>query len=169
MELTTAMLSRRSHRSYTSEQITEEQLQEILAAGCVAPLGRPSEGKPHLTVVQDKALLAQLGGLFGPEHDILYGAPTLILISCRDLPSANLAGDTAGCVAENMCLAATQLGLGSIVLYGCTVGINASEELRKTLSVPENYTATLAVAVGHSTEPVEVCKEMSVSFTVSRA
>ena len=168
MELFTTLLSRKSHRSYTEDQINEEQLDKILVAGSLAPFGLPSAGLPQLTVIQNKKILKALGRLFGPENDIIYGAPTLILVSSPEMPMAGVEYATAGCVIENMALAATDLGLGSIFLWGVAIGLSNAPELLEKLDLPEGYRPIAALAVGVGTEVVAKCKELKHKLEVKR-
>lgn len=51
--------TRRSCRGYKEEQISEEQLNQILEAGTYAPTGMGMQS-PIMVVVQDKETIAQL-------------------------------------------------------------------------------------------------------------
>ena len=168
MELFNVLWSRKSHRSYAPGQVSEEQLDKILAAGSAAPVGLPKQGLPHLTVIQDPALLKELGGLFGPEDDILYGAPTLIMVSSPEMPAPGVDYATAGCVIENMALAATEQGLGSIFLYGVAAGVANKPALLAKLRLPEGYHPVSALAVGPAAEPVALCKDPAKRFGIDR-
>lgn len=168
MELFDVLWSRRSHRSYAQGQVSEEQLDKILAAGSAAPVGLPKQGLPHLTVIQNKELLKELGGLFGPDGDILYGAPTLIMVSSPEMPAPGVDYATAGCVIENMALAATELGLGSIFLYGVAAGVTKAPALLEKLALPQGYHPVSALAVGPAQEPVKRCKDPAKRFTFNR-
>ena len=55
MEFTKVIRLRRSTRGFTSEQITNEQLREILDAAQLAPIAGADYTMSHLTVVQDAA------------------------------------------------------------------------------------------------------------------
>ncbi|MEG1862605.1 MAG: nitroreductase family protein [Oscillospiraceae bacterium] len=168
MELFDAMLSRKSVRDFTEKQVSEEQLNKILVAASLAPLGVPKEGKPHLTVVQDSSLLKALGAQWGAEKDIIYGAPTLIIVSHPQSRMAGIPQMNAACVIENMALAATDLGLGSIYLYGVTMGLEKNEELCEKLGIPKGMSPLSALAVGYGKEAVAKCKEAQQTLTVNR-
>lgn len=78
-----SMISRRCVRSYTSEQIKESQLEEILEAGKYAPnaMGRQPV---KMVVIQDRDTIAQLSKInaeiMGVDRDPFYGAPTVIVV-----------------------------------------------------------------------------------------
>ena len=157
MELKEVLLRRKSCRAYEVRPVEEEKLNEVVTAASLAPLGLPKDGKPHLTVVTDPELLKTLGGAFGPDRDIIYGAPALIVVSCPPsrpgIPEMN-----AACVVEMMALTATDLGLGNIYLYGVTAALAQNGELKARLGIPEGHTPLSALAVGYSVEPIQVCK-----------
>lgn len=167
MELKEVLLRRKSCRTYEARPVEEEKLNEVVAAASLAPLGLPKDGKPHLTVVTDPELLKTLGGAFGPDRDIIYGAPALIVVSCPPsrpgIPEMN-----AACVVEMMALAATDLGLGNIYLYGVTAALAQNGELKARLGIPEGHTPLSALAVGYSVEPIEVCKEWKATLDENR-
>ena len=79
-----AMLDRRSCRSFTAEQVREEDLQQILLAGTYAANGRGLQSA-KIVVVQDKETIEQLrtmnAAIMGnPDLDPFYGAPTVCVI-----------------------------------------------------------------------------------------
>lgn len=164
MELEQVLLSRKSCRAYQERAVEQEKLEKVVTAASLAPLGLPKDGKPHLTVVTDKEMLKTLGGAFGPDRDIIYGAPALIIVSCPSslpgIPEMN-----AACVVEMMALEATSLGLGNIYLYGVTAALAKNEDWKKTLSIPEGHTPLSALALGYGVEDVAVCKEWAQVFT----
>ena len=164
MELEQVLLSRKSCRSYQDKKVEAEKLDKVVTAASLAPLGLPKDGKPHLTVVTDPEKLHALGYAFGPEQNIIYGAPALIVVSCPPsrpgIPKMN-----AACVVEMMSLEATNLGLGNIYLYGVTAALAGNEELKKALSIPEGHTPLSALALGYGTEEVSPFKEWAPTLT----
>ena len=152
MELKQVLLSRKSCRSYTEKKVEKEKLEAVVTAGSLAPLGLPMDGKPHLTVVTDPAMLKTLNGLFGPEREVIYNAP--------GIPEMNSA-----CVVEMMSLMATDLGLGNIYLYGVCAGVKQNPELLKALAIPEGYAPFSALALGYGSEGVAPCKEFVPTLT----
>lgn len=75
--------TRRSVRAYRSEQVKEEELQQILEAGTYAPTGMGAQS-PIMVVVQDKETISYLSKLnaavMGTSSDPFYGAPTVIVV-----------------------------------------------------------------------------------------
>ncbi len=161
MELREVLLSRKSCRAYTQQPVEKEKLEQVITSASLAPLGMPKMGRPHLTVVTDKAMLEKLGAQGGPERgDIIYGAPVLIIVSCP-VTAPGLAEMNAACVVEMMSLQATDLSLGNIYLYGVTAMLQGNEALKAELGIPEGFVPLSALALGYGEEPVVQCK----SFT----
>ena len=78
------LMERRSIRSYKPDQISEEQLQQILEAGTYAPTGKGMQS-PVMVVVQDPQLihtLSQMNAavLGAQDMDPFYGAPTVVIV-----------------------------------------------------------------------------------------
>lgn len=75
--------TRRSCRGYKEDQISEEQLNQILEAGTYAPTGMSMQS-PIMVVVQDKETIAQLSRMnakiMGTDGDPFYGAPTVVIV-----------------------------------------------------------------------------------------
>ena len=82
-ETLNTLIHRRSIRKYKPEQITGEQLDQILEAGMYAPTGKGMQS-PVMVVVQDKALIGKLSkmnaAVLGVDTDPFYGAPTVVIV-----------------------------------------------------------------------------------------
>lgn len=159
MELTKTLRLRRSTRAYAPEQITEEQLNTILDAAYLSPVGMGRYDRIQLRVVQDSQVLAALNADFAASIDNLdaqptYGAPTVIFVlGRRDEPEV-LLGANAACIVENMSLAATDLGLGSVYLLGICSELKDSAQAAALLQIPHPFRMVSALAVGIPAEPL---------------
>ena len=166
MDLMKTIAMRKSTRNYKSEQINDEALNTILAAGCAAPVGMGDYNGVHMTVIQNPDLLARISkataNLMGkPESKPLYGAPTLVIISGKlndKAPTIVIAN--ASCIIQNMALAATELSIGSVYLLGAIFAVNTDEELLKDLNLPEGFVPGAGIALGYPTEPLAREKEL---------
>ena len=107
---------RRSVREYKPEQISDEELMQVLEAGMNAPSGGNKQSAVFI-VVQNRewidklcVLNAKIAG--APKGwDVFYGAPTLIVVAAsRTSPDAIKDGSL--CIG-NMLNAAYALGLGA--------------------------------------------------------
>jgi nitroreductase len=110
------IMNRRSVKEYKTEQITDDELMQVIKAGMNAPSGGNKQS-PVFIVVQNKewmkklcALNAQIAG--APKgFDVFYGAPTIILVLAQK-GVGNPIEDGSLCLG-NMFNAAFALGLGS--------------------------------------------------------
>ena len=160
MQTLETIANRKSTRSYKPEQIPEEALQVILKAGCAAPVSMANYDSLHITVVQNEKLLHQINqaseeGFFrttGMRKNMDYGAKTLILVSSTPIHRPGAEYTNVGIVVENMVLAATDLGIDSVILGAAPAVVAEDEALMKVLDIPEGYTPLLGVAFGYGAE-----------------
>jgi nitroreductase len=107
--------NRRSVKAFKPEQITDEELMQVIEAGMNAPSGGNRQ-TPVFIAVQNKewikklcVLNAEIAG--APEgFDVFYGAPTIILVLAKNEGDPVQDGSLA---LGNMFNAAYALGLGS--------------------------------------------------------
>lgn len=108
------LYGRRSVRAYKPEQISDEELRQVVKAGLYAPSAMGKQPTKML-VVQNKdtiALLSKLNAqVMGKELDPFYGAPTVIVV-LADRNTGNYVQD-GSLVLGNLMNAAEALGLGS--------------------------------------------------------
>ena len=161
MEWKDLMATRKSCRAYIDQQITSAQLKAILEAGCAAPVARGKFEQLQITVVQNKALLEQIDKVakqsYGDDSfSCTRGAPTVILVSVQEEQGqiSPMMMASAACVVENMHLAATDLGLGSVYL-GSIQAVNNSFEVLYKLKLQDGFWPVSALAVGNAKEPLE--------------
>lgn len=157
MELSQAIFSRCSCRSYTDEPVSAEQLDAVLAAGNAAPVGMGAYHTVHLTVIRNQAFRAALSEatrqFMKRDGDPLYGAPILILVSAKPAMPPTIEFQNTGVILENMMLAATDLGLGSVYLMGAIAALKTKPELVEQLALPEGFVPIAATALGHPAQP----------------
>lgn len=197
MEFEQVLRLRRSTRKYQDKQITEEQLNKIVDAANRAPVGSNRYSDVHLTIVQDHEVLLKLceaawerfstrkkveeiaGDTLdksdnGPDTkhpDLFYGAPTVIFVSHRkqDLQPGIEWADVAS-VVNQMHLAATDLGLGSVYMWGALESMRMIPELDHTdlLHLPEDFEPLIALAVGYPAKELEERELKHVPFEINR-
>jgi nitroreductase len=145
-----AILTRRSIRRYTPEQVSDEAVQQLLQAAMSAPT---AAAQPyHFVVVRDRTVLSAVSD-FHPHAAMLKSASVGILV-CGDPTIETREGRwVLDCAAatENMLIAANAMGLGA-----CWVGIYPVEEriqgMRKLLGVPEHVVPLSMVSLGFPAE-----------------
>lgn len=158
MELSQAVFTRCSCRSYTNDPISDEQISSILAAGNAAPVGMGAYDTIYLTVIKNKEFIASLSKatceFMNREDDPLYGAPVLILVSATPAKPATIEFQNTGTIMENMMLTATDLGLGSVYLMGAIAALKTKPELVAQLALPEGFVPIAAAAIGHPAQAI---------------
>ena len=158
METMQALLSRQSVRAYQSKQLTDEQVKTLLQAAMAAPTAMGRFNEMHLTVIQNQELLKQITlqarKVSGKvDANPLYGAPTIIMVSCMTGRSTMAAN--AACMVENMSLAAADMGLGSVYLWGFIEGMLTNQGLVNALQLPDGFIPVSAIAVGYPEEELK--------------
>lgn len=154
-----AIAVRYSCRSYKKEQITKEELNSVLQAAYEAPNADAAYEDIQLSVIQSPDALADIREIYrkasGSETaDPLYGAPVFIVVSAVVPDNDPVGYANAGCVVENMALAATDLGLGNVYIYGMFDDLRLKDNhvLDTYLSLPENKTAISGIVLGYPAE-----------------
>ncbi|HEX3039183.1 MAG TPA: nitroreductase [Caproiciproducens sp.] len=157
-----ALLDRRTIRAFRTEQISEEELTDILQAARFAPSSMGMQAR-HFTVVQDKKLIADIvtatvknGGKFVPGHTPFYNAPTVIVLSAPESSKYNR--EDAACAVMNVMLAAHAYNLGTCYICSVLCGLR-DEDIMKRLRLPENYIPLGCVALGYPAENAPAPKE----------
>jgi len=156
---------RRMTRKFKSEQLTDEQIIEIIDAGQHAPSVHMQQAW-NFTVIQNKELLDELSReskLIGQKstvdvirklnsqesYQVFYNAPTVILVSANKeavMPEAECIAAT-----QNMFIAAESMGIGACWISGLGMLLDSekSEEYRKKLNLADNQMPQLAISLGH--------------------
>ena len=126
------IFNRRSIRKYTSEEISPEDVKQILEAALVAPSSK-NKMPCQFVVVDDKAALAALS-------------------KCKDFGAKPI----ASIAAFMMQLQAQDLGLGSCWIqvrerYSAD-GSSAEEYVKESLSIPPDIRVLCILSLGHKDE-----------------
>lgn len=148
-----AILERRSIRSYSPEQISDEHLRLILEAGLWAPTAR-NEQEIQFVVIQDKNILEDMQRDFSiimndPDKNFSYEAPTfIILFGPKDFIFSDV---DAGIAVQSMAIAAQSLGLGSVIVGIIRVLLEnpAGQKYFDMFGIPDDYKYIIGLAVVH--------------------
>jgi nitroreductase len=151
MDVMEAILTRRSIRRYTSEKVSEEQIEVLLRAAMAAPSA--GNAQPwHYIVIDEGAILEEIH-TFHPFSEMLPGAALAILV-CGDEKLENHPGhweQDCSAATQNILLAAHGNGLGAVWL-----GIEPDQErvkrFRDMFGLPEHIHPVSLVALGHPDE-----------------
>mgnify|MGYP001217428586 CR=1 FL=1 len=142
-EVIKALKSRRSIRQYKKEQISDEQLNQILEAGMYAPSGMGAQSA-IMVVVQDEKLIKKLSKLNAkftdnPDSDPFYGAPTLVIVLADS--NRNTYIEDGSLVMGNLMNAAYSVGVDSCWIHRAREMFEDEEgkALLKEWGIGENY------------------------------
>lgn len=176
MEFEQVLSIRQSTRNYRKKQIEPEQIAAILAAANCSPVGSNLYKDIHITVVQDENKLLYLceaawkrfsskdtvkeiaGDTVTEERakektpNLFYGAPTVFFVSHRKQNlQSGIEWANVTTVTNQMHLAATNLGLGSVYMWGALESMRLFPELDHTdvLELPDGFEPLIALAVGY--------------------
>ena len=84
------------------------------------------------------------------ENDPLYHVPAVIMVFSKELPMPGIDYVNAACVMENMMIAAADRGIGSVVLWGTALAVEADQSVKAALKVPDGYKAILGAGFGYA-------------------
>lgn len=139
--------TRRSTRSYLSTPIEEEKLYQLLEAGRLAP-GARLEQDFKIIVVTDEALREGLASACESQRFIAQAPVALVM--CYNNDRTMLCGQPVrpidcSIVLSFMLLEAEELGLGM-----CWMGAFRSDDVRRLLNIPDDYTIFAMTPVGYA-------------------
>lgn len=142
------IFARRSIRRYTSEPVSDEDVQALLEAAMAAPSAR--NAKPwHFVVVRDRERLQQLAGVH--QYANMLSEAVLGIAVCGEPDASEYWVQDTSAATENILLAATALGLGAVWI-GVHPKPEREQKVREVLGLPEYITPLCLIAIGHPAE-----------------
>lgn len=144
--------TRRSCRKYRAEQITKEELDQILEGGTYAPTGMGKQS-PVIVAVQDKEtrdLLSKMNAkVMGNDIDPFYGAPTVLVVLADRAIRTHV--DDGNMVIGNLLNAAHAIGVDSCYIYRAREVFDTEEgkELLKKWGIEGDYEGIGNVILGY--------------------
>ncbi len=161
-----AINARRSVRGYSAQPIEQEKLDAILKCANVAPKSGPFT----MTVIRRKGMLdnleenlinvmkdcgdpsrEQMAAM--PGFKCLYNAPCLVIFSIPEENPGNSAV-SADCAAATMCIAATDLGLGSCYMMTPIMACTIDPMFKDIIQVPAGFEPYCGVLLGYEGDPI---------------
>ena len=163
-----AILARRSVRAYKPDKLSQSTIKTLLEAAVRAPTSMHEEPWAFV-VVQDERLLKLISDhakpifleemrhsnseeirhsfehITKPDFNIFYDAFTLIIICAK--PLGQFIAADCWLAAENLMLAACEMGLGSCVIGSAVSTLNI-RTIKSELGIPEAYYAIAPIIVG---------------------
>ncbi|MEM3555552.1 MAG: nitroreductase family protein [Candidatus Micrarchaeia archaeon] len=154
----TVVKERRMVRKFKKKEVPFELIEKIIEAGRWAPsamntqpwefiIVRSNEGRKKVREIYDEA--SSTAGFYKQNTEFIENAVLIITLSDTEKIAHKLS--TAAAV-ENMLLAATALGLGSVWLYRPLAVEKTINELKKFFKIPEKYEIIGIIAVGYPDE-----------------
>lgn len=145
---------RRSHRKFTEEEISPEDVQTILRAALMSPTSK-SQRAWQFVVVEDKLDINKLADAKDLGSQFMKGAPLAIVVLGD--PQQNDCWIEDGSIAAiSMQYQAEELGLGSCWVQmrgrGLADGTPADEVIRGVLDIPSNLNTLCIIAIGHKAD-----------------
>ena len=175
--------TRRSIRAYKDEALTKEQVETLVNVALHSPSAmnlRPW----HIIAVTEKELINQIdkdlvevlraagdpaiiSRLDSRGNKTIYNAPALFFITAKKIKGYEELD--AGIMAQSMCLAATSMGLGSVMIAMLRALFNSEkgQAYKSRLKFPPEHEFMLAVAVGrsdHEAPPRELTFDDKVTY-----
>jgi len=144
LDVFSAILQRRSIRSFRDTPVPRESVKRLVEAGRWAPSG--GNRQPWRFIVVQNAKTIRMVKMFAEG---LAGTPTLIVGICTekrgtdDIYSKTTLMDI-GMAAENMMLEAVELRLGT-----CAIASFSEEPVKRLLGVPDDVTIDLLLSIGY--------------------
>ncbi|MDR3070833.1 MAG: nitroreductase family protein [Propionibacteriaceae bacterium] len=161
--------TRYSCRGFTNDPVSRADLEIITTAGVQAPSSRGNApwyiaaitNREIIDDIRDSAwtLIQRHAGdsarnIQALGGDLFYNAQALIIVATR--PTYDLTSEDfdAGLLTENICLAATSLGLGSCICGFSTQAFrdgttNDRERFSKLLGFPWGYEMSIGILIGY--------------------
>lgn len=168
MDTLEAIKHRYSCRAFKPEQISKEQTEMLIEAAKAAPAAMGDYSGISLTVIQSEEVRKRIDKetafsmpMMG-EHPT-YEATTLMLISVKEnkefsmIPYCN-----ASCMAENIMIEATALGLASVYIMAVPTILQQKTELMKKIGIEDGFVPVVMVAVGYAETAFNRQKEKNI-------
>lgn len=173
MEALECIKTRRSIRKFKADKVSQDTLRAIIEAAKMAPSWKNTQITRY-NVVENAAVKEDIAKncTLGFEHncEIINGAPQLVVVSMianrcgyeKDGSFTTSKEDRwemfdAGIGIQTFCLAAHDMGVGSVIL-----GIFDDSAVAKAISLPENEKVAALVAIGYPDQECDAPKRKTV-------
>ncbi len=171
------ILGRRSIRKFKSDPVSHELLEEIVTLASYAPSWKHTQITRYVAIegaLKDK--IAKEGTTIYPGNGrIIAEAPMLIAVTIiknrsgfeRDGSYSTPRKDSwqmydAGVASQTFCLAAYEMGLGSVIL-----GLFDQETVEKLINLPESQELVALIPIGYPDEDPVAPKRKAVTDLLS--
>ena len=166
------IMTRRSIRQFSDKQVDEAVLKDIIETAAFAPSWKNTQITRYVAVkgeLKDK-IAAECCSLHANNGRIIAGAPMLIAVTIikgrcgyeRDGSFTTKKGASwqmfdAGIASQTFCLAAHELGLGTVIM-----GIFDEDKAAELIGMPEDREMVALIALGYPNEEPAAPKRKTV-------
>ncbi len=176
MELQTCIRTRRSVRQFTDEPVSHAALEQVIALAAWAPSWKNTQISRYMAIEDPEVLQTICAQYVSPFNArIIGGCKTLIartFVKSRSGFERDGSFSTdredgwqyydCGMAAQTLCLAAHDLGLGTVVM-----GVFDRKGLEQYLQLPEEQELMALIAIGHPAEEPAAPKRKDVDVLLS--
>ena len=173
MEALECIKTRRSVRKFTEQPVTADEIAQVIEAATYAPSWKNTQTTRY-TLVTDPAVKQHMVNDcmmgFAFNQKTAGGAPAIVVVSTvpgrsgfdRDGAFSTSLGThwqsvDAGAAAQTFCLAAHELGLGTVIM-----GIFDAEKVAEAVQLPEGQQVAALITIGHPAEDPTAPKRKTV-------
>ena len=166
METLECIKTRRSIRKFKEEKVSHDTIDSIIAAASMAPSWKNTQISRY-NIVEDRSLLDEIADNcvldFAFNQKTIKGAPQLVVVSMiekrcgyeKDGSFTTSKEDRwemydAGIASQTFCLAAHDLGVGTVIL-----GIFDEDKVAKAIALPEGQKVAALIAMGYPDQECE--------------
>ena len=154
MDFKDLVQQRRSHRKFTEQEISGEDVKTILRAGLMAPTSK-SQRAWQFVLVEDKTDLEKLSDAKDLGGQFIKGA-RLAIVVLGDPMQNDCWVEDGSIAAISMQYQAEELGLGSCWVQmrgrGLSDGTSADTVIQGVLGIPENLSCLCVLALGYKAD-----------------
>ena len=147
-------LMRRSHRKFTNEEISADDVRLILRAALLSPTSK-SQRAWQFVVVDDPLDIEKIADAKDLGSQFLKGAP-LVVVVLGDPMQNDCWVEDGSIAAISMQYQAEELGLGSCWAQmrgrGLSDGTTADTVIRGVLDIPDNLNVLCVIGFGHKAD-----------------
>lgn len=149
-----AML-RRSHRQFTGEPVSEDDVKAILRAALMSPTGKGVRGWSFV-VTDNKDKIRELSGIRDRGSQFVAEAPLVIAV-IGDSQKSDMWIEDCSIAAVTIQYQAEDLGLGSCWCHvrdreSTVPGVSAEKRVQEILDIPSESKVLCLIAIGHASD-----------------
>lgn len=149
MDVFKAIEKRHSYRGpFKDEKLPRKNLEKIVGGGIKAPSGYNQQTTSYV-IVDDRAVLAQIGDIMGNERVSKSPAVIVVLMETDNAGKDFYFGiENYGAAVENILLGATALGYATVWIDGSLRREDRAKRIGEALGVPDSQEVRVVLPIG---------------------